>query len=161
MGPELAYLTISGTKVSTVSHGHHLFNSHVAESRVCIHQKEWGCKHFFNSEKSGRAIQGFAKVSIPTKDFYCLTGKHSMWNNLVVLFPRQVPTRNIHLIILGFVVRQLSEQGDLQILNFQCAILPCIVGKLNYSTQVLVMSSGTAWNFVSFIYCKTQSDHQN
>lgn len=77
MGSHLAYLTISETKVLTVFHGHHLFNSCVAGSRACIHQKERGCKHFFNSAKSGREIQGFATVSIPTQDFYCLTGKHS------------------------------------------------------------------------------------
>lgn len=52
MRPQLAYLTISKKRVSTVSHGHHLFNSHVAGNRACIHQKEWGCKYFFNSEKS-------------------------------------------------------------------------------------------------------------
>lgn len=136
-------LTISETKVVTVSYGQHLCYLCVTGSRACIHGNEWDCKYFHNSEKSGRTIQAFGTVSFPRQDIYFLMGSYFMWNRQTVLFYRFVLDKCpweiftwswIWISELGLVVIQLSTQGYLQKQYFWCVIPPHVLGKLNYST---------------------------
>lgn len=143
----------------TVSHGHHLFDSHITGSRACIHQKEWGYKHFFNSEKSGRAIQGLATVSIH-RIFIVWQGNipcEISWQFYLLDLCLTNAYRKHSLDHIGLCCETVVKRGVFTKTKF----LVCNFTTHSWKSELQHIGPGHVLQqlIVPFIFCKTQSDH--